>query len=179
MVELRIDRIILRFWRDEDVLELVRIASNEKIARNMMTAFPFPYTLEDAVGWVEVANGEEKKGKNFAVEVEGKLAGGCGFDLKDGLYEGCASGGYWLGEDYWGRGIATEAWGMVRDYAFENFDIRRFEASAFSWNPASMRVQEKCGMKKEGVARDSVLRFGEVCDKVLYGMTRTDWERLG
>jgi len=39
-----------------------------------------------------------------------------------------------------------------------------------------MRVLEKCGLKKEGARKDSILRFGEVCDDLLYGMTREDWE---
>ena len=51
-----------------------------------------------------------------------------------------------------------------------------FWGSAFFWNPVSMRVLEKCGLKKEGARKDSILRFGEVCDDLLYGMTREDWK---
>ena len=178
MVEIKGPRVTLRSYENGDAVRIAEIADNIKIARNMVHTFLHPYTLEEAEKWVALAGGDEKNKTNFVILFEGVIVGGAGFDLKDGIHEGVASGGYWLGEDYWGKGIGTEAWGLIRDYAFENFDIRRMEAGVFSWNPASGRVQEKCGFVKEGCMRNSVIRFGEVCDGIKYGMTREEWEGL-
>ena len=123
-------------------------------------------------------NRNKKNKTNFVVMLEDEIIGGAGFDLKDGLHEGVGSGGYWLGEDYWGKGIGTEVWTLIRDYAFGNFNIRKLEAGIFSWNPASARVQEKCGFKKEGCIRNSVTRLGQTGDEIRYGLLREEWEAL-
>ena len=177
-MELKGSRVVMRAWRKSDAAELFRIANNIKIAGNMVYNFPYPYSLKDAESWIRMANVGEKKGKNFAIEFEGVLVGGAGFDMNKDLYEGTATGGYWLGEEFWGKGIATEAWGVIRDYVFENFNIRRLGAWTCSWNPVSMRVQEKCGFKKESCLRKAIIRLGRVGDMIQYGMTREDWEVL-
>ena len=178
MVEIKGPRVTLRSYEKDDAARISEIANNKNISRNMVYTFPFPYTLEAAEGWVEHAGGPEKNKTNFVIIFNDEIVGGAGFDLKEGHNEGVASGGYWLGEDYWGQGIGTEVWKVVRNYAFENFDIRRMEAGVFGWNPASGKIQEKCGFTKEGVLRNSIIRFGEVCDEIQYGMTREEWEAL-
>jgi RimJ/RimL family protein N-acetyltransferase len=55
--------------------------------------------------------------------------------------------GYWLGEDFWGRGIMTEAVAAFIDFCFENFPLRRVSAEVFANNPASARVLEKAGFR--------------------------------
>lgn len=64
--------------------------------------------------------------------------------------------GYWLGEPFWGQGIATTTLGALTEYAFANFDLARLEAAVYEWNPASARVLEKCGCVLEGRLRKSV-----------------------
>ena len=82
---------------------------------------------------------------NFAIVVSGEAIGGIGLRLGTDIFRRSAEIGYWLGEPFWGRGIATEAVGAVSQYAFESFDLCRLEAGVFEWNPASMRVLEKAG----------------------------------
>jgi len=74
--------------------------------------------------------------------------------------------GYWLGEPFWGRGIATEALGAMTEYAFAHFDICRLEAGVFEWNPASARVLEKNGYVLEGRARLGVVKDGRLGDRL-------------
>src|ERR671938_1340165 len=60
--------------------------------------------------------------------------------------------GYWIGQEYWGRGIATECVGLIIDYAFYSSDLglREIIAYVFPENKASIRVLEKNGMKNKG-----------------------------
>ena len=178
MVEIKTERLLLREYRSGDAARVAEIANNKKIAQNMTNIFPYPYTLKDAEEWIKIASEPEKAKNTFVVEFDGEIIGGAGFDLKDDVHEGVASGGYWFGEDSWGKGFATEVWKAVVYYAFENFDIRRVEAGVYSWNPASEKVQKKCGFSREGCLRSSVTRFGKVGDEIKYGMTREDWEAL-
>jgi ribosomal-protein-alanine N-acetyltransferase len=77
-----------------------------------------------------------------------------------------------LSEPYWGRGIVTAAVGATVRFIFANFDIVRLAAPVFEWNPASMRVLEKCGFVREGVLRKSVEKDGQIIDAVLYASLR-------
>ena len=56
----------------------------------------------------------------------------------------------------------------VSDHAFEARRYLRLEAPVFAWNPASMRVLEKCGYVREGIMRKSVFKDGEIADCMLY-----------
>ena len=87
---------------------------------------------------------------NFAIVVAGAAVGGTGLELGTDVSRRSAEVGYWLGQPFWGRGIATEALRAVTDYAFTTLDICRLEAGVFDWNPASARVLEKAGYVLEG-----------------------------
>jgi RimJ/RimL family protein N-acetyltransferase len=60
--------------------------------------------------------------------------------------------GYWIGEEYWDRGIATECVELIINYAFSSSDLglREVIAYVFPENKASIRVLEKNGMKNKG-----------------------------
>jgi RimJ/RimL family protein N-acetyltransferase len=75
--------------------------------------------------------------------------------------------GYWLGEEFWGRGIMTEAVGALTDFCFDNFPLRRIYAEAFANNPASARVLEKVGFVFEGRLKNHVIKDGELLDSLL------------
>jgi [ribosomal protein S5]-alanine N-acetyltransferase len=166
-MEIRTERLILRPWRTGDEPALAEIANNRKIWINLRDLFPHPYTLRDAQTWVAQTAGEDPT-RNFAVETESRLAGGIGLDLKSGNSRLTAQVGYWLGESFWGRGLAAEALRAVTDYAFARFDLRRLEAGVFEWNPASTRVLEKCGFSLEGRLLKAATKDGKTIDVLLY-----------
>ena len=66
----------------------------------------------------------------------------------------------------------TAAVKATADYIFGHFDMERLEAPVFEWNPASMRVLEKCGFLREGVLRRSVVKDGRLISSVLYARVR-------
>jgi RimJ/RimL family protein N-acetyltransferase len=80
--------------------------------------------------------------------------------------------GYWLGEEYWNRGIVTEAVLAVTNYAFATLGLVRLYADVFEWNAASMRVLEKAGFQKEGVLRKSAMKDHQLVDQVVYAMVK-------
>ena len=58
------------------------------------------------------------------------------------------------------------------DFILANFDVTRLEAPVFEWNPASMRVLEKCGFVREGIQRKGVFKEGQIIDAVIYARVR-------
>ncbi len=161
----------IRGWRMEDASSLARHANNRKVWRNLRDRFPHPYTEEDARQYIDASIAASPR-TNFAIDVGGEAAGSIGLILHDDIERVGAELGYWLGESFWGKGIATAAVSGVARYAFEAFDLHRIYAIAFVRNPGSARVLEKAGFKLEGTMSKSAIKEGEVVDQWLYAMTR-------
>lgn len=110
---------------------------------------------------------------HFVIEVDGTFAGGIGYLRFEAERRLSGEIGYWLGRRFWGRGIATAALRKVADLAFEREPILRLEAGAYSNNPASARVLEKCGFVREGVLRSAVIKGDEILDVIMYAKIRS------
>ena len=159
-------------WRDRDAI--VRYANNRKVSINLRDRFPYPYTARDARNWLDVVV-DSKPETNFAIDVAGEAVGGIGFTPQHDVEWRSAEIGYWLGEPFWGRGIATEALIAVTEYAFENFDLCRLFAHVFDWNGASARVLEKAGYVREATLRSSSVKYGQPRDQLLYARVNETW----
>ena len=170
-MEMKLSKSLLRAWQPGDEPSLVRHANSRTIWRNLRDAFPHPYTLADAKRWIEVANPTASI-TNFAIVADGAAVGAIGLVLREDVFRRSAEIGYWLGEEFWGRGIVTEAVCAVTDYAFETFDLCRVYAGVFEWNPASMRVLEKAGYEFECRMKKSVTKDGETIDEFIYAVVR-------
>lgn len=171
VTELILGRCTVRPWRAGDEPSLTRHANNRRVSLNMRDRFPYPYSHADAEEWIRTASAETPV-TNFAVVVAGSAVGGIGFELGADVFRRSAEIGYWLGEAYWGRGIATEALRAMTDYAFAHLDICRIYAVVFEDNPASARVLEKAGYTCEGRLRQSIVKDGRTMDSLLYAAVR-------
>ncbi|HRI87338.1 MAG TPA: GNAT family N-acetyltransferase [Candidatus Hydrogenedentes bacterium] len=163
----------LRPWKLSDAESLVRHGNNRKVWRNLSDVFPHPCTAEDANEWLGMREADEPPIHSYAIIVEGEAVGSVGFDIMPLNYSVTARVGYWLGEAFWGRGIATEACGMLCEHIFNNFpDIQRLEAIVYEWNPASMRVLEKCGFVQEAIMKRAANKDGQIIDVHLFARYR-------
>jgi RimJ/RimL family protein N-acetyltransferase len=82
--------------------------------------------------------------------------------------------GYILRRDRWGRGYATEAAGLLVDFAFDRLGMNRVWAVCDPENPGSTRVLEKCGLMCEGRLRQDLLVHGLWRDSLLYSVIAAD-----
>lgn len=166
------EQIILRAWRRSDISSLVRYANNRKIWINLRDIFPHPYTQAEAEKWIAICESNQGATTNFAIELQGEAIGGIGCRLLDDVHCKTAEIGYWLGEPFWGRGIATVALKQTTEYAFQMFSLERLQALVFEWNPASAHVLEKAGYMLEGRLRRSIFKGGRLADSLLYARIR-------
>jgi ribosomal-protein-alanine N-acetyltransferase len=163
----------LREWKKSDIENVAQVANNKKVAKNLRNVFPNPYTKEDAEFYINMClNADKSKDLFLAIDVDGKAVGSIGVFVKDDVYCKSAEMGYWLGEEYWGKGIMTEAVKRICKIAFEKFDIVRIFAEPCAHNIGSRRVLEKAGFKLEGILEKSVYKNNEFYDSCIYALIK-------
>ena len=160
-------KVILREWKRSDADALAAIANNKKIWDNVRDRLPFPYTKKDAKEWLELVK-KQKIVTTFCVEVDGELAGSIGVTLRDDVYRKTAEIGYFIGEEYWGKGVATEAIKQMVNYLQKKFDIVRIYAEVFEFNKASMKALEKNGFYLECVRKKAAFKNNMIVDDCVW-----------
>ena len=150
-------------------------ANNLNVAKNLRDRFPHPYTEKDAKAFLKHATSASDP-SNLAIEIDGEAVGAVGFVPGRDIERFSAEIGYWLGEKFWGRGIATEALTLVTDYVFSELNYLRLFALPFADNPGSARVLEKAGYEQEAVLRASSVKHGIVKDQLLYARINPSWK---
>lgn len=160
----------LRPFRMADSESLARHANNPKIAARVRDRFPNPYTVEDAIQFLKgvAKQGAESSEFVLAIEVGGEAVGGIGIVRGADIGRVTAELGYWIGEQYWGRGIVTEAIRRFTPWVMERYDLTRLHADCFTDNPASSRVLEKAGFVRESTKRRAAIKLGEIKDMHVY-----------
>lgn len=157
------NRVIIRPWEKQDAEELAGVANNKKIWNNLRDSIPSPYSIEDAHQWIANVN-KDAPTTSFAIVWEGKVAGTVGCILGKDNSRKTIEIGYFVGEAFWGKGIATEAVKQMLLYIIQTFDCIRVEAHVFAHNKASMKVLKKNGFYLEAILRKAVIKNNEVMD---------------
>jgi ribosomal-protein-alanine N-acetyltransferase len=170
-MELILDGCTVRSLRTDDAAELARLANDREIWRNLKDRFPHPYAVEHANAFITFCQSQTPE-SNFAIDVDGRIAGVIGFEHKDDVWRRSVELGYWLGRDYWHRGIAAQAVRALTAWAFSQWDIDRVWAGVFDWNAASARVLEKSGFAFEARLRKSAFKEGRIVDELIYAIVR-------
>lgn len=163
----------LRKWQSGDIDDLVKYANNYNIAKFLTDQFPHPYTEEDGRNYL-MSISEDEPAKVLAIEIDGKAAGSIGIFPQSDIHCKNAEMGYWLAEEYWGRGIMTEVIKEMVKYGFQTFDITRIFARPFGINKASQRVLEKAGFVKEACLPEALFKNGVYMDELIYAIRKSD-----
>jgi RimJ/RimL family protein N-acetyltransferase len=166
-MRLELSTCTIRPWQLSDAESLQRHADNRAVSMQLRDRFPFPYGIEQArafLGWLT----QQSSPTVWAIEVAGEAVGAVGIELHTDVERVSAEIGYWLGETFWNRGIATDALKAVTNEAFKQFEITRLYAVPFADHAASVRVLEKAGYVREGLLRQSAIKDGKIRDQLLF-----------
>jgi len=157
--------ISLRPFIAADAAPLVQLLNNPNVTRYLSSRLPTPYTAEDAQWWIDSGS---QVGLIRAITVEQVLIGCIG--AEPGTFEEAHSSeiGYWIGEHYWGKGYVSQALSEMTACLFAGSDCSRIVAPVFDPNVGSMRVLEKCGYRREGIARRGAFKNGQYYDKHIF-----------
>lgn len=159
--------IVLRPWQKQDAQELASVANNKNVWNNVRDALPSPYTVMDALQWITHANSQGPV-VSFAIVYNGNIAGSIGCVPKQDISRKAIEIGYFVGEKYWGKGIATEAVRLLVDFIDTRMDVVRIYAHVFAHNKSSMRVLQKNGFYLEAINRKAVIKNNLLIDNYLW-----------
>lgn len=164
----------IRKWKLSDAEDLAMALSNKKIQDNLRDGLPYPYTEQDGMSYISaMLSADENETFAFAIIVDGKAVGSIGVFRQGNIHRQTAELGYYIAEEYWGKGIMTEAVIQICEYVFEKSDIIRIYAEPFAYNAASCRVLEKAGFQYEGTLRSNAVKNGKVIDMKMYALLKT------
>jgi RimJ/RimL family protein N-acetyltransferase len=163
--------VILRELMDFDLEKLVVYADNEKVSINLRDGFPKPYTIDSARNFKKMVDSQSPK-TFFAIEYQNDYAGNISLSIGTDIYRKSAEIGYFIGEPFWNKGIATKAVNLITEWGFSQLDIVRIYTGVFDYNQASQRVLEKCGFVKEAVFRQSICKNDKMYNEIRYAKIR-------
>ena len=145
----------IRSWQLSDAKKLAQMLNNKNILDNLRDGLPYPYTETD--------------GKEY---ITGELAGSVGVFRQSNIHNKTAELGYYIAEEFWNKGIATQAVKFACAKVFESSDILRIYAEPFARNKASCKVLEKAGFVCEGTLRANAVKNGVVEDMKMYALLK-------
>jgi RimJ/RimL family protein N-acetyltransferase len=169
------DDWLIRDFVPDDAESIVKYANNRHVSVNLRDSFPFPYTIHDAKRWLKSVK-KQNPSTSWAIASSKEVVGGIGIHLQPDIFRQSAEIGYWLGEPFWNRGIATAAVKAVVEHTFTHFELTRVFAGVFEWNPVSSRVLEKAGFRVESRMRKAVIKDGKNIDQLMYVLLKEEWQ---
>ena len=170
------DRLILRPFTLADAPRVQELAGAWEIAETTAN-IPHPYTDGMAETWISSHQAAFDAGESLTLAItlksDGALVGAVGLHFQRANH--LAELGYWVGKPFWNHGYCSEAAKEVVGFGFEQMNLNRIQARHMVKNPASGRVMEKIDMKKEGVLRQSLSRWGKFEDVAMYSVLKKEF----
>lgn len=165
----------IRKWDLSDAADLAAALSNKKVQENLRDGLPYPYTKQDGTDYISaMLSADQNETFAFAITVDNKVIGSIGIFRQGNIHRQTAELGYYIAEEYWGKGIMTGAVKQICEYVFDKSNMIRIYAEPFAYNTASCRVLEKAGFQYEGTLRNNAVKNGEVIDMKMYSLLKTE-----
>lgn len=165
----------IRKWRLTDAKDIAVALSNKKIQDNLRDGLPCPYSEQDGIEFISsMLSASEDETFSFAITLDDKVIGSIGVFRQQNIHRQTAEMGYYIAEEYWGKGIMTDAVKQTCEYVFKHSDILRIYAEPFAYNVGSCRVLEKAGFQYEGTLRNNAVKNGKVIDMKMYSLLREE-----
>lgn len=173
---LETNRLLLRPFNPDDADRINELVGDKAVAKPTL-AIPHPYSLEDALEWLDTHKPDYESGENivFAITLKHnhELIGAINIRIREA--NEMAEIGYWIGKPYWNNGYGTEALGAILKFGFEVLELNRIYASHIEKNLASGKVMAKNGMKYEGCLRCQIKKDGHFENLIMYGLLRDEF----
>ncbi len=150
----------------ENLVELYNKADRTYLTN----ALPYPYTKENAKGWIDyVSKIDGKDGVFRVIKYNGEIVGTITVTQKTDIYSVDSEIGYLTNPEYCNKGITTIAIEKICQLAFDVLEISRITARVFEENIASCRVLEKNGFTEDCIIENGCFKNGQYNNYKIYG----------
>ncbi|PGA65448.1 GNAT family N-acetyltransferase [Bacillus pseudomycoides] len=177
-IKLESERLCIEPFTNDDAFRIKELANDKKLAD--ILGLPHPYELKFAQDWVDMQPELIRQGIEYPLGIVSKesreIIGTITLRIDKNNNRGEL--GYWIGQDYWGKGFATEAVNRIIHFGFIELDLNKIWASAISRNRSSIKVLKKSGLRKEGTLRQNRLLLDTYEDVDVYGLLKTEYNVL-
>jgi RimJ/RimL family protein N-acetyltransferase len=167
--------IVLRPYTLDDAVDLYDAAREALSEGEQWMPWCHPgYSLEEARSQLatQISAFQQESAFEFAItSADGHYLGSCGLNRIDGTNRR-ANLGYWVRTSVRGKGVATSAVQLLRDWGFQHTDLVCLELAIPVGNTASYRVAEKAGATYEGTLRSRLLIRGVPHDTAIFSFLR-------
>ena len=167
----------LRLLEERHAKELANLTDrNREHLRAWLPWVDASRTLEDRKNFIRRALKQFAKNKGFVAGIwhEGRLAGVISYNSIDWENRSVAVG-YWLGEEYQGKGLVTAACRALVEHAFGELGLNRVVISCATENEKSCAIPERLGFRREGVQRQAAWLYDRFVDLVSYSALASEW----
>lgn len=157
--------------------ELYKLISKSRESIGKWLSFPQKTNqVEDSLAFIKSSLNRlsENNGYWAGIWHKGKIAGSIGFLYIDWDARKTEIG-YWLGDEYTGRGLVTKSVNQFIAHSFSDLDLRKIEINVASENSKSRSIPERLGFTQEGIIRNYEFLNGEFQDRVIYGLLKEEW----
>lgn len=168
-------KVILRPIEFED-LEFIRGLINNPDIEKSIVGWALPLSRKDEEKWYSSFSNTDKSIRYLIEDFQGNRVGLTGIANID-MKNGCAKmAGIRISPDVQSKGLATDAYMSIFNFAFNELRLHLIETSAFDDNIASLKFQEKLGSKREGIRREAIFKNGHYKNVVTLGCLKSDFE---
>lgn len=167
-------KIELKPLNEIDPVEFAYHANHPEIGRYLRNSFPYPYTLNHAVSFIQ--HSLQNHALDFGIVVDNTCIGCINISFHHDIYIKNCEIGYWISPLYWGQGIMKKVLQTLIPYLFENYSITKICAEVYAENIASIHVLKDNGFVQEGYLKHHLYKDGQYHDLFLFGLLEEDYE---
>jgi ribosomal-protein-serine acetyltransferase len=169
----------LRTFEESDAEALFALVENNRNSlREWLPWVDQNIAVEDSKRFITHCASQFQNGDGFQAGIwyNHKLAGVIGYHPIDWLNLSTMIG-YWLGEEFRGKGLVTEAVRMLVSYAFAHYQLHRVEIKCATKNHKSIAIPRRLGFTQEGTLREAERFSDHYVDLIVFSVLEKEWMR--
>jgi len=174
------DRVKLRFFQPEDIIEFKKIFTDDEIWKYTVSKVQTDDEIEE---YSRQAISDFNTGSKYAFVIidkaSNKIAGTSSYGNISEQDKRLEIGWSYIGKKFWGTGVNSNFKFLMLQYAFGTLKMKRVEFKTDFLNSRARKALLKIGCTEEGTLRSHTLMHdGRRRDTVFYSITDSEWEKL-
>ena len=178
--EIHTPRLLLRSMRMSDAQDIFEYSRDPEVARHVL--WEAHQNIHQTRAYIRYVLRQYRTGSpsSFCIELKetGKVIGTIGY-MWISSENRSGEVGYSLSRAYWNQGYMSEALDAMIRFGFDTLNLNRIEAQHETDNPASGKVMQHAGMRKEGTLCQRLFNKSRYVDVDVYAILRRDWQKNG